>query len=108
MPEPTRRALIAGAATLPFLSVMGEAQQEPRIAIAGMAFVPAELTVAVGQTVLVVNEDTVRHTFTADGGAFDVDDLAPGRSVAVTFPSAGSYPYHCAIHPSMRGVLTVA
>lgn len=108
MPELTRRSLIAGAASLPFLSAIGQAQATPTIAIASMAFAPADLTVAAGQTVLIVNQDSVRHTFTADSGAFDINDLTPGRSVQVTFPTAGTYPYHCALHPSMRGVLTVA
>ena len=108
MPEFTRRALIVGAGSLPFLSAVGVAQAEFRITIAGMAFVPANLTVALGQRVAIINDDQVRHTFTADSGAFEIDDLIPGRSVEVTFATAGVYPYHCAIRPSMRGVLKVA
>ncbi|EYD75817.1 Copper binding protein, plastocyanin/azurin family [Rubellimicrobium mesophilum DSM 19309] len=105
MPEPTRRSLPAGVLSLPFLSSVGQAQSAS--GIVGMAFSPAELTIAAGQTVSIINQDDVRHTFTADSGAFDIDDLTPGRSVEVTFPTAGTYSYHCAIHPSMKGLLTV-
>ena len=54
-----------------------------------------------------VNADSVTHTATADGGAFDTGFLAPGAiSGAVTLP-AGTFPYHCAIHPAMVATLIV-
>lgn len=67
-----------------------------------------ELIAAPGATVTVVDGDGEPHTVTADDGSFDTgsfDSSAPGTFVAPTAP--GSYPFHCTVHPSMRGTLTV-
>ena len=61
-----------------------------------------------GQTVAWRNGDSVSHTATADGGAFDTGIIAPGAtSSPIMMSAAGSVAYHCAIHPSMVGSLTV-
>jgi plastocyanin len=66
------------------------------------------LTVRPGQKINVVNADGAPHTVTADrGDAFDVS-VEGGSSTALTAPTKpGSYPFHCTIHPMMRGSLTV-
>ncbi|MFF2811339.1 cupredoxin domain-containing protein [Streptomyces sp. NPDC058000] len=81
----------------------------PRIAIKDFVFRPAALTVRPGAKVTVVNEDDVAHTVTATGAKpFDTGTVAPGRSATFTAPAkAGDYPYICAIHPNMKGTLTV-
>src|SRR5512143_1091348 len=75
--------------------------------ISGFAFGPP-LTVSPREKVRIINADGTRHTVTADrGNAFDVS-VAGGDSATMTAPAtAGSYPFHCSIHPSMKGVLTV-
>ena len=49
---------------------------------------------------------------TFDGSAFTSSGIkfpAPGQDTyAVTFPTAGTYPFHCLIHPGMDGTVTVA
>jgi plastocyanin len=35
------------------------------------------------------------------------DGLPYASSYSVTFPDAGTYPYHCAIHPGMEGTVIV-
>jgi plastocyanin len=75
--------------------------------IAGSAFSPATVTVTVGDTVTWTNSDQISHTATADGGAFDTGTLGNGASGTITFSTAGSFPYHCTIHPSMAGTVTV-
>jgi len=82
------------------------------ITINGMAgaqsFSPSPGSVKVGQTVAWRNGDSVAHTATADGGAFNTGTIAPGAtSSPVTMSAAGSFAYHCSIHPSMVGILTV-
>ena len=47
------------------------------------------------------------HTATADGGAWDSNVLAPGSSFTFTFPAAGTFAYHCDIHPSMIAAVIV-
>ena len=66
VPEFTRRSLIAGATSLPFLAAVGQAQPNPRIMSVDMAFAPIDWTSPPGQTVPIPDEDRVRHTFLAD------------------------------------------
>lgn len=76
----------------------------------GMNFVPADLKVAVGDTVVWVNEDVVPHTATAtkDGvAAFDSGNLQAGEKWSYVAEKAGKIPYVCLLHPMMKGTLTV-
>jgi plastocyanin len=47
------------------------------------------------------------HHLVADDGSFDSGELAAGGKFSHTFTAAGSIPYHCSIHPNMRGTITV-
>ena len=71
------------------------------------AFNPAQLNVAPGTTVRFVNNDTVPHTATADNGAFDTEELQPGYSMDVFLEGEGTVPYHCELHPEMKGSIVV-
>lgn len=75
------------------------------VAIAAFAFDPAELTVSVGTTVSWSNSDPTPHTVTGDG--FNVGTLEPGAAGSMTFDTAGTFEYFCAIHPTMRGRVVV-
>jgi plastocyanin len=78
------------------------------VRIAGFAFAPDSLSAEVGQSVEWTNQDDAAHTVTADGGAFDSGSLAGGKEFSFAFDQAGTYAYHCNIHPSMKGTVTVA
>jgi len=69
------------------------------------SFDPQELTVTAGTEVTFKNEDSVTHTVT--GTDFDSGDIQPGGEFKHTFATAGSYDYHCSIHPSMTGKIVV-
>ena len=71
------------------------------------AFNPSTLTVKAGTTVTWTNSDSVAHTVTSDGGAFDSGNLAPDQTFSHTFNTAGTYAYHCNPHPSMKGTIIV-
>jgi plastocyanin len=77
------------------------------VSIANFSFTPATLSISVGTTVTWTNTDSVTHTVTADQGTFDSSNLSPGTTFSFTFSQAGSYPYHCSIHPSMMGTILV-
>lgn len=80
------------------------------VTIAGFAFSPATVTVAVGDTVTWTNNDDVPHTATSSSGvspAFDTGNLSEGASGTVTFNTAGSFSYFCKIHPNMTGTVVV-
>jgi plastocyanin len=71
-------------------------------------FEPADLSVSVGTTVTWENEGPTSHTVTADDGSFDSTPIVAGASFSHTFDTAGTFAYHCAIHPEMTGTVTVA
>jgi plastocyanin len=71
------------------------------------AYAPNPVSVAVGGTVTWMNNDSVAHTSVANNGAWSSSTIAPGGTFSMTFPSAGSFPYHCSLHPGMVGTVTV-
>ena len=76
--------------------------------IADNAFDPADVTASAGQVVAFTNEDSVPHTFTLDDGTCDTGNIANGAAGAIRFDAAGTYPFHCTVHPSMKGTVTVS
>ena len=73
---------------------------------ASNSFSPKSATITHGEKVCWQNSSTVLHTVTADSGAFD-SDLPVGQIFVQTFPTAGTFPYHCKIHVGMTGTITV-
>lgn len=71
------------------------------------AYAPNPVSVAVGGSVTWTNNDNTPHTSTANNGAWNSGSVAPGGSFTMTFPAAGSFPYHCTIHPGMIGTVNV-
>jgi plastocyanin len=74
-------------------------------ALGRSAYNPAELTVDVGTTVTWTNTDVVSHTSTSDTNGWNSGTIAPGGQFSFTVPSAGTFSYHCAIHPGMVGTV---
>ncbi len=66
-----------------------------------------DLTINVGDTIEWTNLDTAPHTATSDNNFFDTDRLEKGDSHSITFDKPGTYSYHCSIHSSMKGTITV-
>jgi plastocyanin len=77
------------------------------VSVHDFKFEPASLTVKAGAKVTFANHDSTTHTATADGGAFDTHDMAPGTTHSVTLSTPGTYTYHCAVHPEMTGTIVV-
>ncbi len=80
---------------------------EATVAIAGFAFEPASLEVAIGTPVTWTNQDGTQHTVTAADGSFDSGALAEGDTFSQTFDTAGTYSYACKFHSSMKATITV-
>ena len=76
------------------------------VEIRNNAFNPAELHVAPGSTVTFVNNDNVPHTATSDTKLFDLE-IPPGVSYPVVLEGEGTVPYHCELHPDMKGTIVV-
>ncbi len=73
-----------------------------------MSFSPNPVNLRVGQQVVFHNADSITHTATQDGGGFNTGTIGPGATSApITLSAPGTIGYHCTIHPSMVGTLTV-
>ena len=83
------------------------AQAPNTVSIVNMAFTPATITVTAGTTVTWNNNDNITHTVTADDDSYDSGNIGAGSSFTRTFSIAGTYPYHCTIHPSMKATIVV-
>lgn len=75
------------------------------VAMQGIAFVPKEVTIRVGERVRWTNLDPEIHTTTsgdpADGNAgtiWDSGNLSPGASFVWQFDEAGEFEYFCIPH----------
>ena len=77
------------------------------VGIENFAFAPADVTAAVGETITWTNSDSAPHTATLDDGACDTGNIAQNASAGLVFDAAGTYPYHCTIHPNMKGTITI-
>jgi plastocyanin len=95
------------------------------VAIRGVAFVPADIRVAVGTEVKWTNEDAVDHTVTSGvqrkqgvpgveedeaarpDGKFDSNLPEEGDTFVFSFDEPGTYAYYCDVHASMTGEITV-
>ena len=84
-------------------------RQRHVIEIRGMAFHPADLHIAPGDTVVWINRDFVPHTSTAtDSTAWDTGMLGQDQSGQFVARSAGELSYVCSLHPTMQGTVIVA
>lgn len=81
------------------------------------AYSPDTVSVKKGDSVAVTNKDSVPHTVTngkdpsdpKSGKLFDTSIISPAASAqfGTTKLVAGSYPFHCSVHPYMTGLLKV-
>jgi plastocyanin len=87
------------------------------------AFAPNPTTVPVNVAVRWYNDDgaasggqyggstgtihSIVADVTADDPAFLSGNIGPRGTYEHAFATAGTYPYHCGIHPTMRGTITV-
>lgn len=80
------------------------------VTIQNFSFNPTPLTVQIGSTVTWTNRDSVAHTSSSDDASaisWSSGALSPGSSYSVTFTQAGTFTYHCDIHPYMHGSIIV-
>ena len=85
----------------------GGAGGSSAIEIKNTAYNPATVTAKVGGKVTWTNNDSVAHTVTLDDNSADSGNLAAGSTFDHTFATAGTFAYHCKIHSSMHGTVTV-
>jgi plastocyanin len=78
------------------------------------AFLPYEVTIDPGTTVVWINKERAKHTATSDeDGIFDSGDQDLGDAYEFTFTTPGDYPYFCRYHGDkglvgMAGIIHVS
>jgi plastocyanin len=107
-PSPAATATApASAAASAAPSSAGGGAGASAVTIQNFAFNPKTVTVKVGTKVTWTNQDSTAHTVTFDTGGATSDNLAQGATYEQTFSTAGTLTYHCKIHSTMTGTVTV-
>ena len=92
-----------------------------QVDIQSFSYSPDPASIAPLDTVRWTNRDGVRHSATSDGagavstnpdgspglGLWDSPNLSTNQSYQFTFRGAGTFPYHCDVHPDMRAEVRV-
>ena len=96
----------AGASAVQMVSC--PASGTTNVTIRDFSFTPANVSIAANNIVKWTNNGPSQHTVTSTGAsAFDSGTFAAGSSVCFQFPTAGTFNYHCSIHPFMTGSVSV-
>ena len=77
------------------------------VSITKTGFAPASVTVNLNDAVTWKNNDTVSHQIVANNGLFATGVLGPGKSATVTLRRSGTFSYHDALHPALKGTIKV-
>lgn len=78
------------------------------VVIENYQFNPSALTVKKGVTVVWTNNDSAQHIVAGDQSPWAPGEaMKQGGSYTHTFDTVGTFSYHCAIHPGMKGTITV-
>jgi plastocyanin len=112
--QPVRAAIAIAVSITAAALVLGAGQSSApaaapavQVNIQDYAFQAPSITVAAGTEVDWTNKDDDPHTVTADDGSFDSKGLGQDDTFKHVFATPGRYPYHCAAHPFMKGVVIV-
>jgi plastocyanin len=78
------------------------------VSLHNLAFSPRSIQVSPGATVDFTNNDGIAHNITFSSATINgAADFQTGSRSVVMPTAAGSYAYHCTIHPGMAGTVLV-
>jgi plastocyanin len=92
----------------PLVVQSSTSEQVVQIAISGKHYIPAQIRVSRGATVVWSNQDDSPHTVTSTDGSWGSGEIQPGGTFRYTFEDPGPYSYFCVRHPDMLGAVTVS
>ena len=102
------------AMALPLVDVPGAATEPSAVTVVldQFRFKDKNVTIREGWTVVWVNNESPKHTATADDDTFKSGSLGKGDTFEFTFDETGTFPYYCRFHGdkggvSMAGTVTV-
>ncbi|MDE3075780.1 MAG: cupredoxin domain-containing protein [Chloroflexota bacterium] len=78
-----------------------------QLRIGDFSFTPATITIGAGTKVTWTNAGPSNHTVTSNDGQFESGTIQRKGTFSFTFTKAGTYSYHCAFHPTMKGTIVV-
>jgi plastocyanin len=86
-----------------------ETAKNAAVNVQNFAFTPAAAKIGLGGSVTWTFRDAVAHTATDSSGMalFTSGPRSGNATFSFTFTAAGSYPYLCSIHTTMRGTVDV-
>jgi plastocyanin len=102
-----RRVIWIAVTTLALVLAAPASSATTTVQIKRTGFVPATVTINQDDSVTWTNADTIDHQVVANGGSFASPILKPGKSWTRTFRSGGTFRYHDALHPTLKGTVTV-
>jgi len=104
-----RRAVLLAPALLAaaLLSAAPAQARTTTVAVENFGFSPSTVTVAQGGTVTWQFKDSVEHTSTSNQRFWNSAPKGAGEKYVVVLTSAGTFGYHCRIHPDMTGRIRV-
>lgn len=79
----------------------------PTVEVGFDTFGPPAIDVLSGDTVTWMNDSSRKHTVTATDGSFDSGQIPVGDMYGRRFATAGTFAYHCTLHPFMTGEVAV-
>jgi plastocyanin len=64
----------------------------------------------VGDVITWTNGDSAPHKVALDDGSCAMSENIPGSggTKSLVFSVAGTFPFHCAVHPTMKGTITIS
>jgi plastocyanin len=77
------------------------------VEIKDFKFSPQPVNANVGDVVGWTNGDSASHTATLDDGSCSTDTISQGATGLLVFNKAGTYTYHCKIHPTQMKDFTI-
>jgi plastocyanin len=77
------------------------------VEIVDFAYSPEPVTAAVGDVIGWTNGDSAPHTATLDDGSCDTGNLSQGATGLLVFNEAGTFTYHCNVHPTQMKDFTI-
>lgn len=111
MQQINRRYVLTGSVAAIAVTGLGPARAQTAIdhvvTIKKFKFVPAEITVRIGDTITWVNKDLAPHTATSDAKDWSTDALKKGQSETVELTAQTTTGYFCKFHPNMKGRIII-
>lgn len=96
---------VVGGQLSTVLSNQADSEAASVIIIKDSSFTPNSLTIAKGEVVRWVNQDSITHAIKSD--TFNSEQIGKGQMFEFRFENLGTYDYICGIHTSMKGRIIV-